>query len=98
MVLDHVAVASLPDHGVPPQILACACPLFGVERYRATRSGPGSLRDPMDKSHGDDEDASDEDIKGEEQCVEQPADDGSAGHDQCAHHREGEEEEEEEEE
>ena len=50
VVLDHVAVASLPDHGVPPQILACACPLFGVERYRATRSGPGSPLDPMVKS------------------------------------------------
>ena len=32
---------------------------------------------------------------GEEQCAEQPAEDGSAGHDQCAHHCEEEEEEDE---
>ena len=47
VVLDHVAVANLPEDGVPPQILACACPLFGFERDPATRNGPGSLRDPM---------------------------------------------------
>ena len=55
VVLDNVAVADIPEDGVPPQILACACPLVGSDRYRATRIGPGTFRDPMDKSQGDEE-------------------------------------------
>ena len=55
VVLDNVAVTDIPEDGVPPQILACACPLVGSDRYRATRIGPGTFRDPMDKSQGDEE-------------------------------------------
>ena len=55
VVLDNVAVADIPEDGVPPQILACVCPLVGSDRYRATRIGPGTFRDPMDKSQGDEE-------------------------------------------
>ena len=69
VVLDAEGVAKLPEDGVPPQLLDCACPLLGSERYRATRVGPGSIRDPMDQAC-DAEEASDEEAPEEEQGTE----------------------------
>ena len=75
--LDATAVAELPEDGVPPQILQCACPLLGSEKYQATRIGPGSLRDPMDPVEVS-EDVSDEETAEEERgdqhehCAEAP--------------------------
>ena len=80
VVEDRQGMAIIPEDAVPPQILACACPLLGSERYCATRIGPGSLRDPMDQPRNE-EDASDEETSDEEQrdehehCAEQPAED-----------------------
>ena len=37
----------------------------------------------MDKSYIDEEEASGEEMEEEEQCAEQPAEHGSAGHGQC---------------
>ena len=83
-MLDPAGVAQLPEDDVPPQILECACPLPGADRYSATRVGPGTLRDPMGKPDIDEEDASDEDIAEEEKCAEQPAEDEAVAHEHCA--------------
>ena len=85
VVLDQAAVAKLPEADVPQQIWECACPLLGSDRYRATSIGPGTLRDPMNKSHNDEE-ASDEEMGDEEQSVghEQGAEQECGAHEQCA--------------
>ena len=55
----QAAVNALPLSGVPQQFLDCAVQMPEVERYSATRSGPGTVRDPLDAARPDD-DASDE--------------------------------------
>ena len=57
--LDQAAVSALPLNGVPQQLLDCAVQMPEVDRYRATRSGPGTIRDPLDATCPVD-DASDE--------------------------------------
>ena len=60
----------MPLNGVPPQILDCACPVPGADRYKSTRTGPGSIRDPLDLA-ADQDDASDElsDVDPGEECA-----------------------------
>ena len=57
--VDQAAVNSMPINGVPAQILECACAVPEADRYKATRTGPGSIRDPLDLA-ADHDDASDE--------------------------------------
>jgi len=57
--VDQAAVNALPLHGVPQQFLDCAVQMPEVDRYSATRSGPGTIRDPLDAACPED-DASDE--------------------------------------
>ena len=57
--VDEAAVNALPLNGVPQQLLDCAVQMPEVDRYSATRSGPGTIRDPLDAACPQD-DASDE--------------------------------------
>jgi hypothetical protein len=57
--VDQAAVNALPLNGVPQQLLECAVQMPEVDRYSATRSGPGTIRDPLDAACPED-DASDE--------------------------------------
>ena len=57
--IDQSAVANLPANGVPQQLMECGVQMQEVDRYQATRCGPGTLRDPLDAG-ADDDDASDE--------------------------------------
>ena len=57
--LDQAAVNALPINGVPQQLLDCAVQMPEVQQYRATRPGPGTIRDPSDAACPGD-DASDE--------------------------------------
>jgi hypothetical protein len=57
--VDQAAVSSLPIDGVPEQILECACALPESDRYKSTRLGPGSIRDPLTLA-AEQDDASDE--------------------------------------
>ena len=50
---------SLLENGVPQQLIDCGVQMPEVDRYTATRCGPGTLRDPLDKTQEED-DASDE--------------------------------------
>ena len=68
--LDPDGVAKLPEDGVPPQLMECACPLLGSDSYRATHVGPGSIRDPMEQAC-DAEEASDEETPEEEHGTEE---------------------------
>ena len=58
-VIDKEMVHALPQNGVPQQFMECSVQMPEIERYAATRSGPGTIRDPLQASHEDD-DASDE--------------------------------------
>ena len=57
--IDQQAMESLPENGVPQQLIECGVQMTEVDKYSATRCGPGTLRDPLDKTQEDD-DASDE--------------------------------------
>ena len=57
--LDLAAVSALPLNGVPQQLLDCAIQMPEVDQYKATRPGPGTVRDPLDAACPSD-DASDE--------------------------------------
>ena len=57
--IDHQAVETLPENGVPQQLINCGVQMREVDKYAATRCGPGTLRDPLDATREDD-DASDE--------------------------------------
>ena len=57
--VDQPAVSSMPIDGVPAQILECACAIPESDRYKSTRMGPGSIRDPLDLA-AEKDDASDE--------------------------------------
>ena len=50
---------SLPGNVAPPQLIACAAQMPEADRYKATRCGPGTVRDPLDTAREDD-DASNE--------------------------------------
>ena len=52
-------VDALPRDGVPQQFLECGVQMPEVDNYAATRSGPGTIRDPCAAAQEDD-DASDE--------------------------------------
>ena len=59
--IDQQAVDSLPENGVPQQLMECGIQMEEVEKYSATRCGPGTVRDPLDATRDDDDDdASDE--------------------------------------
>ena len=58
-ILDQQAVDALPENGVPQQFIDCGAQMPEVDRYRSTRSGPGTIRDPLDAAKEDDN-ASDE--------------------------------------
>ena len=66
-VVDPQRVEALPERGVPQQFIECAVQMPEVERYSATRAGPGTIRDPLEAGQPDD-DGSDElsDESGEE--------------------------------
>ena len=57
--IDRRAVESLPENGVPQQLLECGVQMLEVDKYKPTRCGPGTVRDPLDAT-GADDDASDE--------------------------------------
>ena len=57
--LDEAATNALPFNGVPQQFLECAVQIPEVDRYKATRAGPGTIRDPLDAA-GPPDDVSDE--------------------------------------
>ena len=57
--IDPQAVETLPENGVPQQLLECGVQMREVDNYAATRCGPGTMRDPLDATQEDD-DASDE--------------------------------------
>ena len=57
--IDQQAVETLPENGVPQQLMECAVQMAEVDKYAATRCGPGTMRDPLDAAREDD-DASDE--------------------------------------
>ena len=57
--IDQQAVESLPENGVPQQLIDCGVHMPEVDKYSATRCGPGTVRDPLDAT-GEDDDASDE--------------------------------------
>ena len=57
--IDQQAVETLPDNVVPQQLIECGVQMREVDKYAATRCGPGTLRDPLDATREDD-DASDE--------------------------------------
>ena len=57
--LDEAAANALPLDGVPQQLLDCAVQILEVDRYKATRAGPGTIRHPLDAACPND-DASDE--------------------------------------
>jgi len=58
-IIDQQAVEALPENGVPQQLIECAVQMPEVDKYAATRCGPGTIRDPLDAAQEDD-DASDE--------------------------------------
>ena len=62
-IVNQQAVGALPEDGVPSQLVECAIQMPEVDKFTATRSGPGTIRDPLDAAHEDD-DAFDE-ISGE---------------------------------
>jgi len=57
--LHQQAGDSLPENGVPQQFIECGVQMAEVDKYAATRCGPGTVRDPLDAT-GEDDDASDE--------------------------------------
>ena len=57
--IDPQAVETLPENGVPEQLIECGVQMREVDNYAATRCGPGTMRDPLDATREDD-DASDE--------------------------------------
>ena len=59
VLLDNDAIDLLPDDGVPQQIWDCAVQMPEVDRYKPTRAGPGTIRDPLDVADPPD-DVSDE--------------------------------------
>ena len=46
--LDLAAVSALPSNGVLQQLFGCAVQMQEVDEYKATRPGPGTVRDPLD--------------------------------------------------
>ena len=50
---------TLPENGVPQQLIECGVHMPEVDKYDATRCGPGTMRDPLYATREDD-DASDE--------------------------------------
>ena len=52
-------MATLPENGVPQQLIECGVQMREVDKYAGTRCGPGTMRDPLDATREDD-DASDE--------------------------------------
>jgi len=70
ITVDQQRVNALPEQGVPQQLIECAVQMPEVERYAATRRGPGTIRDPLDAAQPDD-DASDElaDDESGEECA-----------------------------
>ena len=59
VTIDQQEVANLPENGVPRQLIECGVHMPEVDKYAATRCGPGTVRDPLDVA-GEDDDASDE--------------------------------------
>ena len=57
--IDQQAVETLPENGVPQQLIECGVHMQEIDKYIATRCGPGTIRDPLDAAQEDD-DASDE--------------------------------------
>ena len=73
--LDQAAMNALPINGVPQQLLDCAIQMSEVDEYKATRQGPGTIRDPSDAACPSD-DASDEHVDDDEQEAN-PADEAA---------------------
>ena len=69
------AMNALPINGVPHQLLECAIQMSEVDQYKATRPGPGTIRDPLDAACPSD-DASDEHVDDDEQEAN-PADEAA---------------------
>jgi hypothetical protein len=73
-IIDQQAVEALPENGVPQQLIECAVQMPEVDKYVATRCGPGTIRDPLHAAQEDD-DASDEisDVSSNEGLTEHAA-------------------------
>ena len=41
--IDEQAVESLPENGVPPQLIECAVQMPAIDKYTAIRCGPGTI-------------------------------------------------------
>jgi hypothetical protein len=84
--LDEEMVDALPENGVPQQFAECAVQMPEVDRYSATRSGPGTIRDPLGAAH-EDTDASDEisDVSSNAGHAEDKAREHSCNGEQPAH-------------
>ena len=46
--IDPQAVETLPENGVPQQLIECGVQMRVVDKHTATRCGPGTMRDPLD--------------------------------------------------
>ncbi|CAK0860808.1 unnamed protein product [Prorocentrum cordatum] len=53
--VDQAAANAPPRNGAPQQFLDCAVQMPEVERCSATRSGPGTARDPLDAARPEDD-------------------------------------------
>ena len=77
-ILDHQAVDALPENGVPQQFIDCGAQMPEVDRYRSTRSGPGTIRDPLDAAKEDDNASDELSEKSGDEC-DAEAHDGECG-------------------
>ena len=77
-ILDHQAVDALPENGVPQQFIDCGAQMPEVDRYRSTRCGPGTIRDPLDAAKEDDNASDELSEKSGDEC-DAEAQDGECG-------------------
>ena len=76
--LNQQAVDALPENGVPQQFIDCGAQMPEVDRYRSTRSGPGTIRDPLDAAKEDDNASDELSEKSVDEC-DAEAQDGECG-------------------
>jgi len=67
-VIDPQRVEALPERGVPQQFIECAVQMPEVERYSATRAGPGTIRDPLEAGQPDDDGSDELSDESSEEC------------------------------
>ena len=77
-ILDQQAVDALPENGVPQQFIDCGAQMPEVDRYKSTRCGPGTIRDPLDAAKEDDNASDELSEKSGDECAAD-AQDGECG-------------------